>query len=240
VTTTRRRPFVLAEESRPGLAARPEAESRRLRKGRLPGRGSASPAAISPRGRARGRAPSRRSQRRPTLGARGAQPWRRPSGRRRDVRRAGPAAERGDPLRRLRQAFLRDPTGADRVERSRVDTLDPPPRAGRGRAERVRTRGQSPDRRFLEAERRAHARHLERVGDDQAVEAELAAQRPAPRGSARSALPAASSSEGTADDPGMPPSNARRDGARELEQCRLESRRRPRPARGASRAAVSP
>ena len=110
---------------------------------------------------------ARRAASAPTLAARCA-----------DVRRGRPAAERGDTVRRLRQALLREATGADGVDDRGVDPLDRLLVQVVAEPERVRAGDERADGRFLEAVGRADGGHLERVGDDQAFEAELAAQEP--------------------------------------------------------------
>ena len=95
-----------------------------------------------------------------------------------DARRRRPAAERGDAVGRLGQALLRETAGADGVDDRGVHPLDRLLVQVVAEPERVRAGDQRADGCFLDAVGRADGGHLERVGDDQAVEAELAAQQP--------------------------------------------------------------
>ena len=95
-----------------------------------------------------------------------------------DARRRRPPAECGDAVGCLRQALLGEPAGADGADDRGVDPLDRLLVQVVAEPERVRAGDQRADGRFLDAVGRADGGHLERVGDDQAFEAELAAQQP--------------------------------------------------------------
>ena len=142
------------------------------------GRGRRARRRSTARRRARRRAACARARTRPRRGARAAPPRGRPGrvAATRPVRRAEPGREPSDSRRGLGEALLGELARAHGGHDPRVDRGQRVLVQLGADAERVRAGRERLHRALLDADARREALHLERVGDHDAVEAELLAQ----------------------------------------------------------------